>query len=44
VAVGLGAILYVWLGTPIAFTWYVPIGTTVTFTAGVAASVFEERI
>ena len=44
VVAGLAAILYVWLGTPIAFTWYVLIGTTVTFTAGVAASLFEERI
>jgi SSS family transporter len=41
VAAGLAAILYVWLATPIAFTWYVLIGTTVTFTVGVAASVLE---
>ena len=26
VAAGLAAILYVWFATPIAFTWYVPIG------------------
>jgi Na+/proline symporter len=44
VAVGLAAILYVWLATPIAFTWYVLIGTTVTFAAGVTASLFEKRI
>jgi SSS family transporter len=44
VVVGLAAILYVWLGTPIAFTWYVLIGTTATFTAGLAASLFEKRI
>ena len=44
VVAGLAAILYVWLGTPIAFTWYVLIGTTVTFTAGLAASSFERRI
>jgi SSS family transporter len=44
VAVGLAAILYVWLGTPIAFTWYVPIGTIVTFTAGAGASLLEKRI
>jgi SSS family transporter len=44
VAVGLATILYVWLGTPIAFTWYVLIGTTATFTAGLLASVFEKRI
>jgi Na+/proline symporter len=37
VVAGLAAILYVWLATPIAFTWYVLIGTTATFTAGVAA-------
>jgi SSS family transporter len=43
-AAGLAAILYVWLGTPIAFTWYVLIGTTVTFTIGMAASLFEKRI
>jgi Na+/proline symporter len=43
-AAGLAAILYVWLATPIAFTWYVPIGTTVTFTIGLAASLFEKRI
>ena len=41
---GLAAILYVLLATPIAFTWYVMIGTTVTFTAGVLASLFEKRI
>jgi SSS family solute:Na+ symporter len=44
VAVGLGTILYVWLATPVAFTWYVLIGTTATFIAGVAASLFEKRI
>jgi Na+/proline symporter len=43
VAAGLAAILYVWLATPIAFTWYVLIGTLVTFSAGVAASAFEGR-
>jgi solute:Na+ symporter, SSS family len=43
VAAGLAAILYVWLATPIAFTWYVLIGTTVTFLVGLAASLFEAR-
>jgi Na+/proline symporter len=43
VVAGLAAILYVWLGTPIAFTWYVLIGTTVTFSAGMFASLFEKR-
>ena len=42
VAAGIAAILYVWLATPIAFTWYVLIGTTVTFAAGAAASLFLE--
>jgi SSS family solute:Na+ symporter len=44
VIAGMAAILYVWLGTPIAFTWYVLIGTVVTFTCGLAASLFEKRI
>ena len=38
VIVGLAAILYVWLATPIAYTWYVAVGTIATFTAGVLAS------
>jgi SSS family transporter len=41
VAVGLAVILYVWLATPVAFTWYVLIGTIATFAAGVIASLFE---
>jgi Na+/proline symporter len=40
-AAGLCAILLVWLKTPIAFTWYVPIGTVVTFSAALLASNFE---
>lgn len=44
VAVGLAVILYVWLATPIAFTWYVAIGTTVTFFTGWAASFAVRRI
>jgi len=40
VAAGLAAILYVVLKTPIAFTWYVLIGTAVTFGAGMLASAF----
>jgi SSS family transporter len=43
VAAGLAAILYVWLKTPIAFTWYVLIGTVVTFGAGCAASLAERK-
>jgi SSS family solute:Na+ symporter len=38
-AAGLATMLYVSLRTPIAFTWYVLIGTSVTFVAGLAASI-----
>jgi SSS family transporter len=41
VAAGLVAILYVRFQTPIAFTWYVLIGTTVTFGVALMASWFE---
>jgi SSS family transporter len=41
VAAGLAAVLYVRFATPIAFTWYVLIGTTATFCAGMAAHAFE---
>lgn len=41
VACGLVAILYVCFRTPIAFTWYVLIGTTVTFGTALLASLFE---
>jgi solute:Na+ symporter, SSS family len=41
---GLALVIYVKFGTPIAFTWYVLIGTSVTFLVGVAASfVFKEN-
>jgi solute:Na+ symporter, SSS family len=40
---GLATILYVTYTTPIAFTWYVMIGTTTTFCAGWLASLFERR-
>jgi hypothetical protein len=43
VAAGVSAILYVVLRTPIAFTWYVLIGTVVTFAAALLASLFEPR-
>jgi solute:Na+ symporter, SSS family len=43
VAAGLAAILFVIWRTPIAFTWYVLIGTLVTFLVGLAASMFESR-
>jgi hypothetical protein len=42
VAAGLGTILYVNLRTPIAFTWYVLIGTVVTFGVGLLGSLFQE--
>jgi solute:Na+ symporter, SSS family len=41
VAAGLAAILYVRFATPIAWTWYVLIGTVVTFGVGLVAQVFE---
>ena len=39
-AAGLAAMLYVRFATPIAFTWYVVIGTSVTFLVGLIASLF----
>ncbi|HUI81228.1 MAG TPA: sodium:solute symporter [Bryobacteraceae bacterium] len=41
VVLGLIAVLYVRFYTPIAFTWYVLIGTSVTFFGGWAASLFQ---
>jgi len=43
VAAGLAAMVFVRLGTPIAFTWYVLIGSLVTFGAGWLASLFPVR-
>jgi solute:Na+ symporter, SSS family len=43
VAAGLTAILLVRFETPIAWTWYVLIGTLVTFLAALAASLFEAK-
>jgi Na+/proline symporter len=41
---GLAVVLYVKFGTPIAFTWYVLIGTSATFFVGLAGSyVFKEN-
>jgi len=37
------ALAAVILWTPVAWTWYVPIGTTVTFAVGYAASLFTGR-
>jgi len=42
VVAGLIAILYVRFRTPVAFTWYVLIGTVVTFLGGWVASLFEK--
>jgi SSS family transporter len=41
---GLAAILYVKFATPIAFTWYVLIGTSVTFGVALLASLFERPL
>jgi solute:Na+ symporter, SSS family len=35
---GFGVELYLWLGTKVPWTWYVPIGTLVTFAIGYGAS------
>jgi SSS family solute:Na+ symporter len=43
VATGLAAILYVRYATPIAWTWWVLIGSLVTFAAGYCASIFQSR-
>jgi solute:Na+ symporter, SSS family len=43
VAAGLTAILLVRFETPIAWSWYVLIGTVTTFLAGLAGSLFEGR-
>ena len=44
VLAGLLVILYVVLETHIAFTWYVLIGTSVTFAVGLLGSMFEGKI
>jgi Na+/proline symporter len=43
VIAGMGAILFVYYRTPIAFTWYVLIGTSVTFLVGLGAAVFDRK-
>lgn len=40
---GFGIELYIWLGTSIPWTWYVLIGTIVTFTVGYGASALWEE-
>ncbi len=42
-AVGLVSMLCVWYFSEIAFTWYVLIGTAITFATGYAASLFFSR-
>jgi solute:Na+ symporter, SSS family len=41
---GFGVELYIWLGTQVPWTWYVMIGTAVTFAVGYAASVLAETL
>jgi solute:Na+ symporter, SSS family len=41
VVAGLGTVLFVHYTTPVAWTWYVLIGSVVTFSVGIAASLFE---
>lgn len=38
---GLGTVLYLNFYTPVAWSWYVLVGTCVTFGVGIAASLFE---
>jgi solute:Na+ symporter, SSS family len=40
---GFGTNLYLWLGTKVAWTWYVALGATITFAIGYAASLFFEQ-
>jgi len=40
---GFVAELYLWLDTRVPWTWYVAIGTVVTFTVGYVGSVMAER-
>ena len=42
-AVGLAAMLSIWHFSPIAFTWYVLIGASITFVTGYVASILFER-
>jgi hypothetical protein len=38
---GLGLMLYLWGYTPLAWTWYVLVGTLATFAVGSAASLMD---
>src|SRR6185437_15610486 len=42
-ACGFAVELYIWLGTQVPWTWYVVIGTAVTFTIGYIASSLAEK-
>jgi Na+/proline symporter len=42
-AIGLASMLAIWYFGTIAFTWYVLIGTAITFTTGYAASMYFSR-
>ena len=42
-AVGLASMFAVWLFSTLAFTWYVLVGTVITFAAGYVASLFFSR-
>src|SRR5437588_6576157 len=41
---GFGVELYLWLGTKVPWTWYVPIGTLVTFVIGYGASLLTNDL
>jgi SSS family solute:Na+ symporter len=41
---GFGIELYLWLGTKVPWTWYVPIGTLVTFVIGYGASLLTNGL
>jgi SSS family transporter len=40
---GFGVELYIWLGTSVPWTWYVLMGTIVTFVVGYTASLLSEK-
>jgi SSS family transporter len=40
---GLGLMLYLWAATPLAWTWYVLVGATVTFVVGSLVSMTDQR-
>jgi hypothetical protein len=42
-AAGFALNVYLWLFTPVAFTWYVVIGSMVTFAIGYGASLLMPR-